>query len=254
MHRGQPAGQPHGAVRGQGHRRAAGQGGGPGDGRAPRWPSCGPRACCAAPVRRRPRGGQGGGAALRPLPRGRHRARARRCARPARSWASTSPSAWPSPRARLAAGNRAARRAARCSCRWPTGTSRPGVEAARSFGELGLRHRRPPSGTADYLEPARRRRSPRVVAKVGEQDGHRRRRADRRRARSQLVVNTPRGPRPAGRRRPHPRGRRRPPGAAASPPSAAALAAADGMADCGRHPLRGAVAAGVPPRRRTATS
>ena len=46
-HRGQPACQPHGAVRGQGHRGAAGEGGGPGDGRAPRSPSCGPRACCA---------------------------------------------------------------------------------------------------------------------------------------------------------------------------------------------------------------
>ena len=40
-----PRASPHGALRGQGHRRAAGQGGRPGDGRAPRWPSCGTRAC-----------------------------------------------------------------------------------------------------------------------------------------------------------------------------------------------------------------
>ena len=37
--RGQPAGQPHGAVRLQGDRHAAGQGGGQGDGRRVRWPS-----------------------------------------------------------------------------------------------------------------------------------------------------------------------------------------------------------------------
>ena len=48
-HRGQPPGQPHGALRGQGHRRAAGQGGGPGHARAPRWPSCATRACCGRP-------------------------------------------------------------------------------------------------------------------------------------------------------------------------------------------------------------
>jgi hypothetical protein len=34
--------------------------------------------------RSRPRRRQGGGAAVQPVPRGRHRARARRCARPAR--------------------------------------------------------------------------------------------------------------------------------------------------------------------------
>ncbi len=46
-HRGQPPGQPHRPVRGQGDRRPAGEGGRPGHGRGRRSPSCGPRACCA---------------------------------------------------------------------------------------------------------------------------------------------------------------------------------------------------------------
>ena len=41
-----PAGEPDGALRGQGHRRAPGHGGGPRHGRARRWPSCARRACC----------------------------------------------------------------------------------------------------------------------------------------------------------------------------------------------------------------
>ncbi len=83
-----PRASPHGAVRGQGHRGAAGQGGGPGHdrrdpGRAAR------RGAAGGAGAGRPRGGEGGGAALRPLPRRRRPARARRCAPPARSWAST---------------------------------------------------------------------------------------------------------------------------------------------------------------------
>ena len=74
--RGQPPGVAHGAVRGQGHRRAAGQGGGPGDARrhARRAARRGP---AAAAGRRRPRRREGGGAALQPLPRGRQPARSR---------------------------------------------------------------------------------------------------------------------------------------------------------------------------------
>ncbi len=45
--RGEPSRQPHRALRGQGHWRAGGHGGGPGDGRAPRWPSYAPKVCCA---------------------------------------------------------------------------------------------------------------------------------------------------------------------------------------------------------------
>ena len=44
--RGQPARQPHGAVRVQGDRHAAGQGRGPGDARRDASPTCAPRACC----------------------------------------------------------------------------------------------------------------------------------------------------------------------------------------------------------------
>ena len=44
--RGQPARQPHGAVRLQGDRDAAGQGRGPGDARRDASPTCAPRACC----------------------------------------------------------------------------------------------------------------------------------------------------------------------------------------------------------------
>ena len=45
--RGEPAREPHRAVRQQGDRRAAGQGRGPGHGSAPRSPSCAPKGCCA---------------------------------------------------------------------------------------------------------------------------------------------------------------------------------------------------------------
>ena len=47
--RGQPAGLAYGAVRLQGDRHPAGQGGGPGDAGLDRSPSCGSRACCGRP-------------------------------------------------------------------------------------------------------------------------------------------------------------------------------------------------------------
>ena len=148
--RGQPPRQPHGAVRGQGHRRAARQGGQPGDARRHARRAAGREAAHRAGGRR-PRGGEGGGAAVQPLPRGRRPARARRCARPARSWASTSPSAWPSPRASW-------RRAPRCPTSGTVFLSladrdkTTGVRAAAAVprarlhhrGHLG--HRRPPAG------------------------------------------------------------------------------------------------------------
>ena len=72
--RGQPAGEPHRAVRVEGDGGAAGQGGGPDRGRRARSPSCAPRACCpphgdgGRPARRRADRGQGGGAAVPPVP------------------------------------------------------------------------------------------------------------------------------------------------------------------------------------------
>ena len=92
--RGQPAGVAHGAVRLQGDRGAAGQGGRPrDDGRVDRRAARGRRAA-GHRRRRRPAGrradrGQGGRDAVQPVPHARrqvrrHRARARRCARPAR--------------------------------------------------------------------------------------------------------------------------------------------------------------------------
>ena len=68
--RGQPAGVAHGAVRVQGDRGAAGQGGGPDHARRDASPSCAPRGCCR-------RTGDGGDAAA-PTRRSRSR---RRCCR-----------------------------------------------------------------------------------------------------------------------------------------------------------------------------
>ena len=77
--RGQPAGQPHGPVRQQGDRRAAGEAGGPGDARHDARPAPGRRSSTpgARSKQRQPRRGEGGGAAVRALSRGRHPARAR---------------------------------------------------------------------------------------------------------------------------------------------------------------------------------
>ena len=76
--RGQPPGEPDRAVRLQGHRRAAGQGRRPADGRRHPGRAAGRGSHPGQRRRRRrwARGGEGGGAALRPLRR-RHAARAR---------------------------------------------------------------------------------------------------------------------------------------------------------------------------------
>ena len=236
--RGEPAGQPHGAVRGQGHRRAARQGRGPGDGRrhARRAARRGP----AAPAgRRRPRRGEGGGAAVQPLPRRRHACSARRCARPARSWASTARSAWRSPRARSAAGNR-------CPSSGTVFLSladrdkAAGLVAARRFAELGFAIAAT-AGTADDARGERRSRStpswPRWARQIGVDavDLISSGKVD-------LVVNTPAGPGPARRRRPHPPRRRRAPGPVphhrrpprSPPPTGIADWAAPRAARCGR--------------------
>ena len=79
--RGQPAGEPDRALRGQGDRGARWPWWRPGSWSARRWPSCAPRACCRRRRRpgagARPRQREGGGPALRPLPGRRHPARAR---------------------------------------------------------------------------------------------------------------------------------------------------------------------------------
>ena len=71
--RGQPPGEPDGAVRGQGDRRAARQGRHPGDAR--RHAGRAARRGSAAATGRRPRRREGGRAAVQPVPRGRPGAR-----------------------------------------------------------------------------------------------------------------------------------------------------------------------------------
>ena len=98
--RGQPAGLAHRAVRGQGHGRAAGEGRRPGDARRHAGRAARPRACCVPPVDGRPRRGEGGGAAVQPLPRRRPRARPGDALDRRGDGHRHAPSGWPSPRAR----------------------------------------------------------------------------------------------------------------------------------------------------------
>ena len=80
---------------------------------------------------------QGGGAALRPIPGGSSTRSAPRCARPARLWAWTAPSASRSPKSQMAAGTRCRTRHG-APVRWPTGTSRPGSRCRAAFTALGF--------------------------------------------------------------------------------------------------------------------
>ena len=193
--------------------------------------------------RARPRQREGGGAALRPLPRASTRCSAPRCARPARSWASTSPSGWPSPRARWRPAPGCPTRAP-CSSRWPTGTSRPGsrwpARSARSASpsppRWGRRATCAPQGVpVDTL-----------VAKVGEEGVASDAVELIAQGKVQLVVNTPRGlgPRADGQHI-------RTAAVAYHVPClttlAAARAAAAGMADARSPPARGAPAPGPAP-------
>ena len=231
-HRGQPPGQPHGAVRGQGHRRAPGQGGGPGHGRARRWPSCGPRACCG-----------------RRSPAATWRSRRRCC--PSTASPTSTPCSGPEMRstgevmgidrtfglafAKSQIGGRrpAARRRAPCSCRWPTGTRRAACERGPPVRRARLRHRGH-AGTAALPGARRGARWPTVVAKVGEAADGRRRRPASPTARS-TWWSTPPGA--VGRGPTAPTSAPRP--ASTSVPClttvAAALAAANGMADWAVH-------------------
>ena len=185
------------------------------------------------PARRRPRRGEGGGAARSTASPRSTPSSGRRCARRARSWASTARSASRSRRARPGAGQPPARRRARCSSRSPTATRRRGLAAARRFAELGF-SLVATAGTAAALRgrgPPRRR--------GGGQGGGGRRRHRRRRPH---LVGQGRpgrqhaaGPGAAGRRRPHPAGghgarralrhhrRRRPGGRGRASPSGRAV-------------------------------
>ena len=197
------------------------------------------------PVDRRPRGGEGGGAAVQPLPRGRHRPRPGDALDRRGHGHRRAASGWPSPRPRRRPAPRCPP-TARCSCRSPTATSRPGIVVARRFKELGLAIVAT-SGTAEL---------PRTVRRGG------------RRRRGQAV-----GPHRHVGRRPDRVGqdqlRREHAAGAAGPRSdgshirmaanvhkvscvttvEAALAAAHGMAERAASPRRVAVAAGVARRR-----
>ena len=152
-------------------------------------------------------------------------------------------------KSQLAAGHRPARRRARCSCRWPTATRPPACEAAQQFARARLRDRRHRGHRRRACEARRHRGRHGRRPRSGEADGGTTPSTSSRAARSTWSSTRP-GPRPARRRRPHPRA---PPAAHRVPlltTVAAALAAANGMADWARHDLAGAHPAGVPPRRR----
>ena len=166
VHRGEPAGQPHRAVRGEGDERAAGEGRGPGDGRrdAGRAARRGPAAACrrAGTLRSRKRCCRSTGS---PTPT---RCSVRRCARPARSWASTARSGWPSRRARWRPATRC-RRAGWCSCRSPIATRPSPSRRRRCSSTSASRSRRrsgPPTRSRAAASP-----STSVVAKLGEPTG-----------------------------------------------------------------------------------
>ena len=65
-----------------------------------------------------------------------------RCARRARSWASTTASGWPLPRASSPPAT-TWRKVARCSSRWPTGTSPPAWKRRRALSKPASALRRP---------------------------------------------------------------------------------------------------------------
>ena len=129
----------------------------------------------------RPRQREGGGAALRPVPRGRHPARPR----DALDRRGDGGRRDLRPRLRQEPDGRrhpAARRRARCSSRSPTGTSRPGSRWPASFGRSGSRSPRPSGPPATCAAHGVRGRDPGGQGRGG-RAGRRRRRAHRRRAR-----------------------------------------------------------------------
>ena len=188
--RGQPAGQPHGAVRRQGDRRAAGQGGDPGDAR-----------------RDARRAARRGPAAAVDLAADGHVA-VKEAVLPFSRFPEVDPALGPEMRStgevmgidthvrpgvlqgRAGGRHRAADRRARCSCRSPTPTSRPGwwsPSGCASSGSASSPPRAPPPtspGSAQPVDQVRRQG-------VSEGAGNDGRRPDRRRARS-ASSSTPR--------------------------------------------------------------
>ena len=222
------------------------------DGRAPRWPSCGPRACCASRWSATTSRSRRRCCPFRPLPRRRRRARPRDALD--RRGHGHRPHLRPGLRQEPdRGGGPPARVAARCSCRSPTATSPPASRRPADLRRARLRHRR----HRRHRRPTSRRAGVEVatvVAKLGEAGGG----IDAvdliRAGEIDLVVNSPRGrgPRADGAYIRARRGARpRPP---RSPPAPPALAAAEGMADWARHELARPHAAGVPPGRHRADS
>ena len=107
----------------------------------------------------------------------------------------------------------AARRRARCSCPWPTATSRPACEVGPALRRARLLDRRHRRARPRYLEPT----GVPVDTRGGQgrrgDGGRRRRRPDRRRARSSWSSTRPRGRGPRADGAHIRRGRQRPPGA-----------------------------------------
>ena len=157
---------------------------------------------------------------------------------------STPRSAWRSPRARWRRA-RACPIRARCSCRWRTATSRPGWRSPVPSARWGSPSP-PPSGTAGYLRAAGMVVDT-LVAKVGEEGVASDAVELIAQGKVQLVVNTPRGLGPAGRRAAHPHG-------VGGPQGALPHDACRGPGRRRRHgrrplaPARGASAPGSAPR------
>ncbi len=187
--RGEPACEPHGAVREQGHRRAARQDRGARRCSARRSTSSRDEGLLRPPATGRHVVGEGSGAAVQPLPRRRHDPRTRdaldRRGHGHRPHVRHGVREEPGRR-----GQPAARVRARCSSRSPTATRTRAAVAARRFVELGFSIAAT-VGTARHLEDNGVRVDT-VVAKVGEDVG-----VDAvdliSSGKVDLVVNTPRG-------------------------------------------------------------
>ena len=196
---------------------------------------------------RRPRGGEGGGAALQPLPRRR---------RPARTGDALHRRGH-GHRPHVRSGLRqepAGRRAAAC----PTAgtvflsladrdkaTGREGGPTVPRARVPHRRHLRAPPSTSATTASRWTPWWPRSASPMGTDAvaAHRERRG---RAGGELAA----GPRAPRRRGPHPQRRRPPPGARCSPPPPPGSPPPNGIADRAGHQLAGPAPAGVPPGRR----
>ena len=244
--RGEPAREPHGAVREQGDRRAAGEGRGAASWSARRSPSCATKG------------------SLRPPAEGGHVA-VKEAVLPFNRFPDVDTILGPEMRStgevmgidrsfglafaksQAAAGNRLPAARARCSSRSPTATRPPGLVAGAPLRRARLRDRRRPPAPRPRSRPraspveAGRGQGRRGAAGVDAVDLISSGKVD-------LVVNTPRGrgPRADGA---HIRRAATAHGVPCVTTVAAALAAAAGIAEWPSREADGAVAAGVPPRR-----